>query len=373
MGLYEALGVRSDATAAQIRRAYQKLARRLHPDLNPGDPAAAERFREVSAAFEVLADPRRRAEYDRGELPRGSVTTVPEVGFEGFDFSAETRLSAVGFREIFDSVLVQPGPAGESGPVRGEDLEQATSISFEESLTGTERRVHIVRQDSCPVCRGAGEVAQGPVPCPRCKGTGQFRAKRRHMIFSRSCPDCSATGVLDRRPCPRCRGQARLMQSEWLEVQVPPGVGDGSRVRIPGGGNAGRRGGPAGDLVLVINVDEHPLFRREADDLHCTVPITISEAALGGHIEVPTADDPVTIELPAGTQNGQRFRLRKRGAPKLGGKGRGDLFVEVRVWVPTITDEPSRELLLELERRHPHDPRRALLDSVAGGAEREGG
>jgi len=366
MDLYDVLGVRRGASAAEIRRAYQKLARQIHPDLNPGDPEASERFQAVCAAFEVLSDPKRRGEYDRDGTTPTAARMVPEVGFEGFDFSNDRRPGGAGFREIFDGVLRQPG--AESTPVRGEDLEQATTVSFQESLSGTRRRVHLVRQDQCPVCRGSGEVAFGPVTCPSCSGSGQVRAARRHMVFSRACPKCGSSGVLDRRPCARCRGEGRLIQSEWIELQVPPGVSNGSRVRIPGCGNAGRRGGPAGDLVLVVNVEEHAFFRREGDDLHCVVPVSVTEAAIGAHVQVPTPEGPVTIEVPAGTQTGHRFRLRKRGAPKLGGKGRGDLYVEVQVWVPTVTDEAGRELLLELARRNPHNPRQGLFEEAAAKA-----
>lgn len=370
MDLYNVLGVRRNASPAEIRRAYQKLARLLHPDLNPGDPVAAERFREVSLAFEILSDPQRRSEYDRGEPVPASGPSVPEVGFEGFDFSAEVRAGGVGFHEIFGGVLRQGRPGTEPGAVTGESLEQSTRIAFEESFTGTKRRVRIVRQDQCPICRGVGEVAFGPVPCPRCHGTGQVRASRGHMIFSRRCSDCGATGVLSRRPCARCGGEGRLVQSEWLDVEIPAGVSDGARLRLVGCGNAGRRGGPPGDFILVVEVEPHRFYRREGDDLHCVVPVTVAEAALGGHVEVPTPDGPVTIEIPAGTQTGQRFRLRKRGMPKLGGKGRGDLYVEATVWVPTVTDDRSRELLREFSRLNSHDPRRGLPSALSTSAKR---
>jgi molecular chaperone DnaJ len=272
------------------------------------------------------------------------------VGFEGFDFSAEPRRARVGFREIFDSVL--PGASHELAPAPGETLEQATRLSFEESLSGTRRRIHLVRLDACPICRGSGETSLSPVACGRCQGSGQLRARRGHMVFSRSCSECGGRGFLS-RPCARCEGEGRLMQGEWIDVELPPGVRSGSRVTVPGAGNAGRRGGPPGDLQLVIEVDQHPVFRREEDDLHCEVAVSMAEAALGGHVSVPTPEGPMTIEIPAGTQTGQRFRLRKRGVPKPGGQGRGDLWIEARVVVPAVTDTRGRELLRELERLYP--------------------
>lgn len=363
MDLYVVLGVRRNATPAEIRRAYQKLARQHHPDLNPGDRVAVERFRAVSGAYEVLADPRRRDEYDRGELAAPVAPAAPEVGFEGFDFSAEIHATSVGFREIFAGVLRAPGQP--TAPARGEDLEQSARVSFEDCLTGAQRRVQLVRHDQCPICRGSGEVALDPVPCPRCNGSGQVRASRGHMIFTRSCVDCGGSGRLGRRACSRCQGEGRVMQSEWIDVQIPPGVGDGSRIRVPGAGNAGQRGGPAGDIVLVVRVEPHPLYRRDGEDLRCEVPLSMTEAALGAHVEVPTPDGPMTIEIPAGTQTGQRFRLRKRGLPKLGAKGRGDLFIEARVVVPAVTDQRGRELLEELKRLHPQDPRKDLARTTA--------
>ncbi len=366
MDLYEVLGVRRTATAAEIRRAYQRRARHLHPALNPGDPVAAERFHIVSQAFDVLSDPQRRAAYDRGEDRAEAAPPLPEGGFEGFDFSSETRVEAFGFREIFEGVLRPSAPAAEPKAVAGEDLEQATRVSFEESLTGTQRRVHLVRQDHCPVCQGAGAVAYGPVPCPRCRGEGQVKGSRGHMVFSRRCSECGGAGQLHLRACGRCGGEGRVIASEWLDVQIPAGVANGSRVRVPGAGNAGRGGGPAGDFVLVVEVEPHPLFRREGDDLHCVVPIGMTEAALGAHIEVPTPDGPMTIEVPAGTQNGQRFRLRKRGLPRLGEKGRGDLFVEAQVVIPTVTEDRGRELLREFARLNPENPRPAAAAAASG-------
>ncbi|HWX23976.1 MAG TPA: J domain-containing protein [Vicinamibacteria bacterium] len=357
MDLYEILGLRRGATVVDVRRAFQKRARQLHPAINPGDPVAAGRFEAVSLAFEVLSDPRRRAEYDHtGHLPTRP-PSVPDVGFEGFDFSAEVSVGTVGFRELFEASFA----ASQGGSPRpGEDLEQGTRISFEEALRGTSRRLHVMRQDSCAACQGAGEVSLSPVTCPTCNGSGRVRASRGHMIFTRRCPGCGARGVLGRKPCPRCGGEGRMMQSEWLDVEIPAGVADGSLLRIARLGNAGRQGAPSGDLVLTVEVEPDPFYRREGDDLHCTVPVSLTEAALGVHVDVPTPDGPVTIEIPAGTQTGQRFRLRKRGVPRMGGKGRGDLFVEVLVRVPRVKDERSRELLRELARLHPEDPRKDL-------------
>lgn len=369
MDLYDVLGVRRNASPAEIRRAYQKRARQLHPDLNPGDPASAERYRAVVQAYEVLSDAQRRAEYDRGDPAVAASPVAPEVGFEGFDFSAEIRTASVGFREIFGGVLSRPGP--ETGAMAGEDLEESTRVSFEECLTGARRRVQVVRQERCPICQGAGEVPFGPVPCPRCNGSGQVRASRGHMIFTRSCSDCEGSGRLGRRPCSRCQGEGRAMQSEWLDVQIPAGVSDGSRIRVPGCGNAGRKGGPPGDFVLVVEVEPHPLYRREGEDLYCQVPVTMMEAAMGAHVEVPTPDGPMTIEVPAGTQDGQRFRLRKRGVPKLGQKGRGDLYVEARIVVPAVTEQRGRELLQELARLHPEDPRKEPRGAVSAAPRKE--
>jgi len=363
---YDVLGVRRAATSAELRRAHQRLVRQLHPALNPGDPRAAERFHAVTAAFELLSDPERRAAYDRGETVKAPEPPRPEGRFEGFDFSAEVRVESVGFREIFDGVL--PGSASpEAERSRGEDLEQATRLSFDEALHGARRRLHLVREEPCAACDGSGEVAFGPVPCPRCRGAGQVRGSRGHMIFSRPCSECGGAGALSRKPCAACRGEGRRPASEWLEVEIPPGVASGSRVRLAGCGNAGRRGGPAGDFRLAIEVDSHEVFRRDGDDLFCEVAVDMVDAALGGHVEVATPDGPMTIELPAGTQNGQRFRLRKRGMPKLGEAGRGDLYVEARVVVPAVTDDPGRALLQEFARQSRARPRAvaAAGDEVA--------
>jgi molecular chaperone DnaJ len=359
MDLYETLGVRRTATTAEIRRAYQKLARQLHPDLNPGDPLAAERFSDVSRAFEVLSDAQSRSQYDRGEkVPVPPL--APGLGFEGFDFAADLDVRRIEFHEILEDL--SPGAALDEA-ARGEDLEEVARISFHESFEGTRRRVNVMRFDRCPACQGAGEVELGRRSCPTCQGRGQVRAGRGRMIFTRRCRDCGGTGQLGRHRCARCTGEGRVMHSDWLDVTIPPGAGDGTRLRVPGGGNAGRRGGPAGDFVLRVQVEPHPFFHRAGDDLTCEVPVTMAEAALGGHVEVPTPDGAVHIEVPAGTQNGQRFRLRKRGLPLLGNgsPGRGDLWVEVKVVVPAVADEESRQLLCEFARRNPQDVRKDLM------------
>ena len=349
--LYQVLGVRRNATGAEVRRAYQKHARRLHPDLNPGDPVARQRFDEVTRAFEVLSDAQRRAAYDRGEVREAPRPPVAAVGFAGFDFSADVTAGGVGFRQIFEGVL--GGAPTAAQPARGEDLEQSARMTFDETFSGAMRRLHIVRLARCEPCHGTGDVAIGPQPCEACGGAGEVRARRSRMIFTRPCRACASTGVVALHPCGRCDGEGRTMQSEWAEVEIPAGVRDGARIHLAGLGNAGRRGGPAGDCNLVVHVEAHPLYRRQEDDLHCEVLITMIEAALGAHVEVPTPDGPVVIEVPAGTQTGQRFRLRKRGMPRRDAQGRGDLYVEARVVVPAVRDDESRELLREFERRNP--------------------
>jgi molecular chaperone DnaJ len=347
MDLYERLGVRRAAGGAEIRRAWQRVSRALHPAVNPGDPVAAERYREAARAFEILADPQRRAAYDRGELSADPVEARAEGGFEGFDFEARVRVESVGFREIFEHALP------EADAPAGEDVEQATRVSFEESMRGAARRVHLVRFEACAGCSGSGAVRFAPVACQRCGGSGRVRGSRGHMIFSRPCRDCDGRGEKSRRPCPRCSGEGRALTSEWLEVRIPAGVDNGTQVRLPGAGNAGRRGGPPGDFVLTVEVDPHERFRREGADLYCSVPVSMVSAAIGGHVEVETPDGVVTIEVPAGTQGGQRFRLRKRGVPRLDDGGRGDLWVEAQVVIPAVTDDRGRSLLRELDQARP--------------------
>jgi molecular chaperone DnaJ len=363
LDLYETLGVRSRATHAELTRAFEKLARRFHPDLNPGDRLAASRYAAALRAFEILSDPARRAAYDRGELSATPAVPAAEVGFEGFDFGSEVRAEMAGFEELFEGGA--SGRVAPSGPEPGSDQELTTQIRFDEAFAGTERRVNVVRQDHCPVCRGAGDVATEPVRCAGCEGTGHVRARRGHMVFRRRCQECDGTGTVRRRPCSRCQGEGRLTRSEWLDFKIPAGVESGSQLKIPGGGNAGRRGGPSGDLILKVEVEAHPFFARSGPDLTCIVPLTMAEAALGGPIEVPTPEGSLTIEVPAGTQTGQRFRLRGRGMPRLGGKGRGDLYVEARVVVPQTLDARGRALLEELARLGPENPRADLLAAAA--------
>jgi molecular chaperone DnaJ len=346
---YDLLGVRRGAGPSEIRRAYQRLARRLHPAVNPGDPAAADTYREATVAFEILSDPHRRAAYDSGNLPRIATSTLVKGGFEGFDFSASVRVEKVGMRQIVDDVL-RPAESP-NAPTPGEHLTQSTLLTFDEALRGGRRRIHLVRQDHCPACDGTGELAMEPAKCPDCGGHGQVRASRGHMIFARRCGRCGGTGLLERSVCGRCEGEGRLAVSEWMEIQIPAGVASGSEVRLRGAGNVGRRRGSSGDFVLSIEVEPHPRFERAGDDLVTTAAADFVVAAMGGHVTVETPDGPVQIEVPAGTQNGQRFRLRKRGMPRLDGAGRGDLWVEMRVLVPVVTDDRARELLQALGER----------------------
>lgn len=343
---YALLSVRRTASVREILRAYKKRARLYHPDLNPGDPDAARRFQDIAFAFAVLSDPDRRRRYDRGERLVTPSVTKPAVEFHGFDFSVGPAVDPHGdVRDIFTASARPADPEK-----RGEDVEQTAHLTFEEAYRGTQRSLVVERLDHCPACAGSGEIPSDPRPCGACKGRGAVAVKRGRLVFSRRCGSCGGSGMRSVDACSRCGGEGRILRAERIEVQIPPGIRDGSRVRLSGAGHSGRHGAPAGDFVLVIDVAPDPTFKIEGDDLVGTVEISAIDAALGSRIDVPTPDGPLTIEIPAGTQNGQRFRLRKRGLPIPHGGGRDDLFVEARIVVPHVRDDRSRVLLEEFQR-----------------------
>ena len=363
MDLYDILGVAHDAGEADLRRAYRRLARRYHPGINPGDAEARARFEQITSAFETLADPERRRRYDLGDAgPPGAGRST--FAFEGFDFSVQVASSsapASTFGDLFGDILARAaGPGGAAAEEPGADLHSKLTVSFVESMTGAERLVAITRQVPCRACGGNGAVAVDPVTCAVCHGRGQVRAARGHMVFIKACDVCLGTGERRQVACRSCGGEGVEACAESLHVHVPAGVGDGTEVRVPGRGHAGRRGGRAGDLVLSVRVDPHALFARDGDDVHMVVPVALHEAALGAKVEIPTFEGPVRLRIPPGTQAGQRLRLRERGAPSLRTGTRGDLIVEVRLVLPALLDERSKEILREFGRINGEDVRRGL-------------
>jgi molecular chaperone DnaJ len=361
MDLYAVLGVERGAGPADIRRAYRRLARRFHPGINPGDREAQVRFEQITAAFDTLSDPERRRAYDAGgasAAPGGSNDF--SFGFAGFDFSVEMAAGphASTFGDLFADVLARSaaGPGAEGGA----DLHTTLTVSFDEAMHGAERYVPLTRQVACRTCGGRGRLAIDPVSCPACQGRGQLRTARGHMVFTKACEACRGTGERRDVACRTCVGEGVEGLSENLHVHVPAGVFDEAQVRIPGRGHSGRRGGRPGDLVVSVRVEPDPLFRREGDDLHVTIPVAVHEAALGAKVEIPTVDGPVRLRVPPGTQSGQRLRLRERGAPSLRTGGRGDLIVEVRLVLPALLDERSKELMREFGRINGEDVRQGL-------------
>ena len=344
MDLYVVLGLPHGATESEIKRAYRRLARRFHPDINPGDRAAEARFRQIAEAYETLTDPDRRSSYDSGGSPDTSSPRRPS-GFEGFDFSTSAD-QAVTFGDLFAEVLIDRA-AQRPRHERGADLHHTLQLSFEEALAGATRSVTVTRRETCRTCSGVGRTRASAGPCPLCEGTGAVRSVRGHMVFSRSCTACGGSGLQRPQPCESCGGAGLETRSETVQVRIPAGIGDGARVRVPGKGNAGVSGGPPGDLYITTQVALHPVFRREGDDVHLVLPIAVHEAALGARVEVLTPDGPTRLRVPPGTQSGQRFRLRDRGATSTRDGRRGDLIVEVRLMLPKVLDERSKELLRE--------------------------
>jgi molecular chaperone DnaJ len=394
---YGILGVKKTASAEEIRKAFRKLARKYHPDVNPGDKAAEEKFKTLSEANDVLSDPKKRKFYDRhgfysetaeraeaengssfgaggfggpapGRTGGGARTYTQEVpiDFGGFDFNdfaegagAAGRKAGGGFRDIFSGIFGGGRDEPTHRPEPGEDLEYQVNVGFWQAIKGAEMQLTIPHREVCANCHGQGFI-ESPGQCPECHGKGQITQKSGSMKFNVVCPRCGGSGK-NRTVCPVCHGEGRVEKSDTLKVRIKPGTRDGQRIRLPGHGNAGTMGASAGDLYIIVRVGEHPVFKREADDIYLTVPATVTEAALGAKIEVPTIDGRALLKIPPGTQSGQKLRLREKGVPSAVKEGaRGDEIVEIKLVPPKITDERSKEILRELAKLNPEDPREEL-------------
>jgi molecular chaperone DnaJ len=350
---YKLLGVPRGASAEDIKKAYRKLARRHHPDVNPGNQASEDRFKQISEAFEVLFDPKKREIYDRygyySEHAAAGAASGP-----AFDFS---NFGAANFRDIFSEVFSNLRPQASPSrkqPTRGIDIEYPLALTFEQAMQGLATKIEVDRSESCAECSGTGETVSRDVTCAACNGSGQ---QTRRIGGAFRCSQCGGTGKVA-VPCTACKGHGTAAKRETITVGIPAGVETSSRVRVPNKGQAGRGGGQPGDLYIITNVGEHPYFKRQGDNIYCAVPITVPEAALGAKIEVPTVDGKGLLRIPPGTQSGQRFRLRERGAPSLRAGGiRGDQFVEVKITLPVVISEETKEILQQFARHNKENPR----------------
>jgi molecular chaperone DnaJ len=371
---YKVLGVPKDASNPEIKKAYRKLAREFHPDANKGDSKAEERFKEISEAYDVLADEQRRKEYDdaRALFGGGGFRSGGAAGGPGgFDFDLSDLLGrsgggSGGLGDIFGGLFGRGGRSAQ--PRRGADIESEVTLRFTDAIDGATIPLRMTSQEPCPACAGTGARA-GTTPrvCPTCAGTGQTSRNQGGFAFSEPCRDCKGRGLLVDDPCPVCHGSGRAASSHTMQVRIPAGVQDGQRIRLKGKGAAGERGGPAGDLYVLVHVRPHSIFGRSGDNLTVTVPVTFPEAALGAEIKVPVLGGaPVTLRLPAGTANGRTLRVRGRGARRSDGT-RGDLLVTVQIAVPaTLDGEAKAALEAYREATAGEDPRGDVLDAAKG-------
>ncbi len=357
---YEVLEVSRTASDQEIKAAYRKLALKFHPDRNPGDKTAEDRFKEAAAAYAVLADADKRARYDRF----GHAGVAGAAGAQGVDPTIFADFQDIfgGLGDIFGFGDAFGGGRRRGGPQRGSDLRYDMEIDFEQSAKGAETTIQIPRQETCDTCAGSG-AAEGSTPttCPQCRGTGQLRYQQGFFTVARTCGQCRGNGKVITKPCPTCRGQGTTEQQRKLTVKIPAGISTGQRLRLPGEGEAGTQGGPTGDLYVVIHVRDHEFFQRDGNDLHCEVPLSITTLALGARISVPGIDGVESLEVPEGTQTGTVFRVRGKGMPDVSGRGRGDLLVSVVAVTPKKLSRDQRKLLEQLAETLPpqkFEPRR---------------
>lgn len=335
---YEILQVERSSSGEEIKRSYKRLAFEYHPDRNPGDREAEEKFKKINEAYQVLSDPNKRARYDSfGHISAEGI-------FSDIDFES-------GFSDIFGNLFEEVFNAGGAEKARrGRDLKYSLELTFEESIEGCEKELRIPRREPCRECGGSGAARGGEVVCTSCGGRGELRYSQGLFAIKRACPTCGGTGKRITRPCTSCGGERYVLSEHQVKVKVPAGISDGVRLRMRGEGDSGYLSGPSGDLYIEIHVEEHPLFRREEQDLYCTVPIEFVQAALGAEIEIPTPRGKSTIKIPAGTQSGQTFRLKGKGVPRLEGRGQGDLYIQVQVEVPVKLSKKQQTLLEEFAR-----------------------
>jgi molecular chaperone DnaJ len=345
---YEILGVARTANDGDLKSAYRKLAMKYHPDRNPGDKTAEEKFKEAAEAYAILADPEKRSLYDR--FGHAGVKSAAGAGagfdpsvFQEFGDFADILGNMFGFGDLFG------GGRRRSGPQRGADLRYDLEITFEESARGAETAIQIPRQENCETCHGSGATpGSSPTTCPQCRGQGQVRFQQGFFTVARTCPQCRGAGKVIAKPCATCHGAGRVAKERKITVKIPPGIATGQQLRLQGEGEAGSAGGPAGHLYVVVHVQEHQFFRRDGVNLFCEIPVNFTTVALGGDIQVPTLDGPETVRVPEGTQTGTTLRLRGKGMPDVGGRGRGDLFATVQVKTPKKLTRDQRKLMEQL-------------------------
>lgn len=343
---YQILGVSKDASQNEIKKAFRKLARRYHPDLNPGDKTAEEKFKQINEAYAVIGDPQKRAEYDRA-----GTTFEQFAGFEGFRWP--------GFEESFDfGDIFGTGFGAAEHYARGEDIRMGIELTLEDAFTGVTRPISITRAVNCDACAGTG--AEASHACPACRGTGKIQTSKGFFKIAQTCPECHGTGKKITSVCKKCRGRGKTAYTETLKVKIPAGVDNGSLVKLRGMGNAGIGGGTAGDLLLEITIRPHPVFKRKGDDIYLQLPVTFGEAAFGAKIEVPTIDGATVMKLPPGTQGGQRFKLSGKGfiSPKT--KHRGDEYVDIKIVVPKDIPESAKDAINKIEALYKEDPRKGM-------------
>jgi molecular chaperone DnaJ len=346
---YEVLGVGRDVNDADLKSAYRKMALKFHPDRNPGDHTAEEKFKEASEAYQVLSDPEKRSAYDR--FGHAGVGGGAAGGFNGSPFGGAVDLNDL-FGDLFGGMFNMGGQGGGqrgSRQQRGDDLRFDLAINFEDAIFGVETEVKIRRREICENCAGKGSTSgRGPSACPQCQGRGQVRFQQGFFTVSRTCPGCGGTGQVISDPCQNCRGEGRAAKELKLNVKVPPGVEDGTRIRYSGEGDSGRHNGPRGDLYVVLSIKPHDFFERDGHDLHCVIPVSFPQAALGAEIVIPAIGGDVTLKIPEGTQSGKQLRIRGKGVPFLNERGTGDLVVQVVVQIPRKLTRAQRELVAKL-------------------------